>query len=385
MVPMKSKTPIVDELCKGPWPSHAAELKKSKYSILMYEEALKKKASQWRGGGYISVPGVPSGVIARASKRPDILEESSVVRIFPPPGLFFNTDLFRKLCGIIDKYSGGLIHLSATTSDMELIEVPHDKIGDMVKEVEAMGMDVGSTDVTLRTVKACIGPARCDVAVFDTVGFRQAFTEHFLDDMQYPRFPHKIKTKAAGCPNDCVFGAHKAEIFVAGVFRDAPKVNQEKLADWVEKGGDIEYICSRCPGQAMTWENGKLDIDNDKCLHCMYCINRCPAIRPGDDRGAAILVGGKYRSKYGPTLAKVLIPFVEANPPEYKEILDIIQKIVDVYDEHSLSKERMGEFLYRIGFDKFMELMGLEATAHNFAQPRENLFYHWTKEELGGE
>jgi sulfite reductase alpha subunit len=117
----------------------------------------------------------------------------------------------------------------------------------------------------------------------------------------------------------------------------------------------------------------------------MYCINQCPAIRPGDKRGAAVLIGGKYRSKYGPTLAKVLVPFIEANPPDYKEILDLIQKIVDVYDELSLSKERMGEFLYRIGFDKFMKLVGVEATPHNFIDPRENLFHHWSKEELGGE
>jgi sulfite reductase alpha subunit len=380
-----SETPIIDELCKGPWPSHAAELKKSKYALPMYEEALKNKASQWRGGGYISVPGVPSGVIARASKRPDLLEESSVVRVFPPPGLFFTTELFRKFCKIADRYSGGLIHLSATTSDMEFIEVPREKIGEMVKKIESIGLDVGSTDVTLRTVKACIGKARCDVALLDTIAFRQAFTERFLDDMQYPRFPHKIKTKAAGCPNDCVFGAHKAEIFVVGVFRDAPIVDQEKLADWVAKGGDIAHVCSRCPGKAMSWDGDRLRINSDACVHCMYCINQCPAIRPGRDRGAAILVGGKYRSKYGPTLAKVLVPFIEANPPDYKEILDLIQRIVEVYDEHAMTKERMGEFLYRIGFDRFMELVGVEATPHNFSNPRENLFYHWSREELGGE
>jgi len=32
-----------------------------------------------------------------------------------------------------------------------------------------------------------------------------------------------------------------------------------------------------------------------------------------------------------------------------------------------------------------MELVGVEATAHNFVNPRENLFYHWSEEELGGE
>lgn len=375
------KTPLMDELEKGPWPSHVTELKKSKYSIGMYEAALEKRESQWRAGGYIAVPGVPCGIIARASKRPDIIKESSVVRIFPPPGLFFTTDLCRKLCAIADKYSGSLIHLFATTSDIEVIEVPYDKISEMVEEIEKIGLGVGSTDVTLRTVKACIGPARCDVSLFDTIGFRQAFTERFIDDMQYPRFPHKIKTKAAGCPNDCVHGIHKAEIFVCGVFKDLPKVDQGKLREWVENGGDIAHICTHCPTRAMQWDGNTLKIDNN-CVRCMYCINKCPTIRPGDKRGAAILVGGKFRSKYGPTLAKVLVPFIEAKPPEYKEILDLIYKIVDVYDEHAMTKERMGEFLYRFGFDKFIELVGVEPTSHNLFMPRENLYYHWKKEEL---
>ncbi len=242
---MRSKTPLLDELCRGPWPSHAAEIKRSNYSLQMYEEALKQKATQWKGGGYISVPGVPNGILGRASKRPDLLKESSVVRIFPPPGLFFTARLCRQLCKLADEYSGGLIHLFATTSDIEFIEVPHDKILELVKKVEELGLDVGSTDAAFRTVKTCIGPARCDAALFDTIGFRQAFTKRFLDDMQFPRFPHKIKTKAAGCPNDCVMGIHKSEIFVCGIFKDAPVLDEAKLSEWINGGGDIADICSR--------------------------------------------------------------------------------------------------------------------------------------------
>lgn len=373
---------IVDELKKGPWPSHVAELEKTRYTMAMYEEALKKKQSQWMGGGYISAPGVPSGIIGRKSKRPEILKESSVLRVMPPPGLFFTTSLFRKLCGIADEYGNGLIHLCATTSDIELMGIPGAKMPEAVKQIEGIGLDVGSTDATLRTAKACIGPARCDVALIDTIGIRSAFTKRFLDDMQYPRFPHKIKTKIAGCPNDCVLGIHKSEIFICGVFRDPPRINQQELEKWIEKGGDISHIVSRCPTYAMRWSNGELTTNSDACVHCMYCINQCPAIRPGEDRGASILVGGKFRSKHGPTLARVLVPFIEAKPPEYKEILDLVARIVEVYDENARTKERMGEFLYRFGFDKFMELVGVKADPRNITEPRENLFFHWKREEL---
>ncbi|MFQ5815226.1 MAG: hypothetical protein ACE5G7_01880 [Candidatus Hydrothermarchaeaceae archaeon] len=372
----------VDELKKGPWPSHIKELERTKYPLAIYEEALKKKQTQWIGGGYISAPGVPSGIIGRRSKRPDILKVSSILRVMPPPGVFFTTSLFRKLSRIADEYGNGLIHLCATTSDIELMGIPGEKMAEAVKQIEGIGLDVGSTDATLRTAKTCIGPARCDVALIDTIGIRSAFTKRFLDDMQYPRFPHKVKTKIAGCPNDCVLGIHKSEIFVCGAFRDAPKVNRPELGKWIERGGDISSIVSRCPVNAMSMSDGELRIDSNACVHCMYCINQCPAIRPGEDRGASILVGGKFRSKYGPTLARVLVPFIKAEPPEYKEILDLVERIAEVFYEHARTKERMGEFLHRMGFDRFMELVGVEVDPRNLTEPRENLFFRWKKEEL---
>lgn len=51
-----SKTPHMDELSKGPWPSHAKELKRTRYSVVMYEESMKEKYTQWGHGGMSNVP-----------------------------------------------------------------------------------------------------------------------------------------------------------------------------------------------------------------------------------------------------------------------------------------------------------------------------------------
>ncbi len=378
---MTGKLENLEELKKGPWPSHVRELEKTEYELEMYEEALKNCQTQWTSGGYMSAPGVPSGIIGRKSKRPEIIKESSVIRIMPPPGHFFTTKLFRKLMKIADEYGNGLLHLFATTSDIELIGVREKDLPQAVKAIEDIGLDVGSTDSTLRSAKACIGPARCDMALIDSVGMRSAFTERFLDDMQYPRFPHKIKTKIAGCPNDCVLGIHKADIFICGTFRDAPKISQDELKKWIDSGGDIEYIASRCPTGAMDWNGERLKIDSGQCSRCMYCMNKVPAIRPGDDRGAAILIGGKFRSKYGPTLAKVFVPFIAA-PPPFNEIFDMIERITDVYDENARTKERFAEFLYRFGFERFMEEVGISPQPENIKEPRDNLFIKWKQEEM---
>ncbi len=92
-----------------------------------------------------------------------------------------------------------------------------------MEEITKLGFDVGSTGDDYRTSEECVGPAKCDLALYDTLGFRYAWYQRFLDDIQYPRFPHKVKCKFSGCPNDCVRGSQKTDIFVCGVFRDLPQ------------------------------------------------------------------------------------------------------------------------------------------------------------------
>lgn len=380
-----SPTPLTDELGRGPWPSHTTELKKTKYPMMMYEDALKNRTTQWGYGGYVSLPGVAAGVLVRASARPEITKGSNFVRIMDPCGNFFKTSAMRKLCEIADKYAYGLLHLLSTGGDLEMLGIPTENLKAAVQEINALGFDVGSTGDDLRTSEECIGPAKCDLALYDTLGFRQAWYNRFLDDVQYPRFPHKVKMKFTGCPNDCVRGCQKADIFVCGIFRDLPKVDEAKLDAWLKKGNRITDIVARCPGNAMVWDGKKLTIDGDSCLRCMYCINRVSGIRPGDDRGVAILVGGKMRGKYGPMLARVLVPFVKAVPPDYKEIFDLLERITEVYDEHARKKERLGDFIYRVGWDRFMKWCDIEPTPYHLAEPRTNLFIHWDKNEIKDE
>lgn len=379
-------TPMMDAISKGQWPSHAAELKKTKYPVQMYEQALQKRTTQWGYGGYVSLPGVAAGVLVRASAHPEITKGSNFLRIMDPCGNFFKTSAMRKLCDVSDKYGYGLLHLLSTGGDLEMLGISTDNLKPAVDEIMSLGFDVGSTGDDFRTSEECIGPAKCDLALYDTLGFRQAWYKRFLDDIQYPRFPHKVKCKFSGCPNDCVRGGQKADLFVCGVYRDLPTVNQKEVRSWVRKGGDIAHVCTRCPGGCMSW-NGKtgLAIDGDSCVHCMYCSNKVAGVRPGGDRGVAILVGGKMRGKYGPMLAKVIVPFVKAEPPDYKEVFDILEKITEVYDENARKKERMGDFLLRIGMNEFFRLVGVDMSPRLFGQPRTNLYYHWEPDEVKDE
>ncbi len=380
---MGSKTPLVDELCKGPWPSHGKELKRTRYPIFMYENAMKEKITQWGHGGMSAVPGLGSGSIARASKRPDIIKESPLMRVLGACGGFYTSDAFRKICKIADTYGDGSLHVHTTNSNIEICGFKDDEgLENATRELNKIGYDVGSAGDAIRNIPDCIGAARCENALIDAMGLRYFMMIRYIDDIQYPRFPYKIKTKISGCPNECSKAQLHADVGIIGVFRDAPKVGQKDLKEWVDKGGDIEDVCKNCPSDALSWDGARLMIDKDACMHCMYCINRVPAIRPGDERGVAITIGGKMKGKYGPMKGKVLVPFIKAIPPDYKELIEVYDRIVEVYDEHGKKKERIGDMIHRVGWDKVLEWCGVTPTAQNVISPRRNIFYHWKEEEL---
>jgi sulfite reductase alpha subunit len=381
-----SDTPFLDELSKGPWPSHAKELKKTRYPVMMYEEANKQRLTQWGHGGMSSVPGLGSGAIARKSRRPDIISHSHLIRVLGTPGNFYKTSTFRKICEIADKHGDASLHVLTTNYNIEICGIMND---DAMKAVtlalNSLGYDVGSAGDAIRNIPDCMGPALCEYAVVDTPRLKHFMTKHYIDDIQYPRFPFKIKTKMSGCPNECGKALLHGDIGIIGVFRDLPKVDNKKLKDWVKSVGDLQRVCERCPTDAMKWDGDRLEIDGDRCVRCMYCINRVPAIKPGDDRGVAITAGGKMKGRYGPMKGKVIFPFIKVTPPEYKELVQAFGKLCAVYDEHGKKKERIGDMIQRLGFDKFLELCQVEPTTMHFSTPRRNTFYHWKMEELGGE
>ncbi len=380
-----SSTPYLDELSKGPWPSHAKELLKTRYPVMMYEEAMRQGLTQWGHGGMSSVPGLGSGAIARKSRRPDIIKHSHLIRMLGNPGNFYKTSTFRKICEIADKYGDSSLHMLTTNSNLEICGIMNDEqMKGVTLELNEMGNDVGSAGDAIRNIPDCMGPALCEYALMDTPGLKHFMTKHYINDIQYPRFPFKIKTKMSGCPNECGKALLHGDIGIIGVFRDLPKVDSGRLADWVRSGGDIARVCDHCPTDAMSWDGSSLAIDGDRCIRCMYCINRVPAIKPGDDRGVAITAGGKMKGKFGPMKGKVIFPFIKATPPDYTELLQAYDKLCQVYDDHGKNKERIGDMIQRLGFDKFLELCGVEVSTMHFSSPRRNTFYHWDAAEVGG-
>ncbi|MFH1740353.1 MAG: hypothetical protein ABIH23_15200 [bacterium] len=98
--------------------------------------------------------------------------------------------------------------------------------------------------------------------------------------------------------------------------------------------------------------------------------------RPGKDRGACILLGSKAPIVEGALLSSVLVPFTKIEPP-YQELKDLVERIHDVWCEEGKSRERVGEFIQRVGLGNFLEAIEVEPSPYMIKHPRENpyVFY----------
>ena len=242
-----------------------------------------------------------------------------------------------------------------------------------VELLTALGFDLGGSGSDMRTPSCCCGPARCEFACYDTLALTYDLTQTFQDEMHRPAFPYKFKFKMAGCGNDCVASIARADLSIIGTWRDEIKIDQAEVKKYVGGGLDIaQDVMMNCPTKCISWDGKTFSVDDENCVKCMHCINVMPkALRPGDDRGATLLLGSKAPIVEGALLSSVLVPFIKLEPP-YTELKELIENIWEIWSEHGKNRERVGEFIQRVGLGNFLEEIGLEPIPQMVKHPREN-------------
>ena len=120
----------------------------------------------------------------------------------------------------------------------------------------------------------------------------------------------------------------------------------------------------------------------------MHALYKCyaKALRPGKDKGATILIGSKAPIVEGALLSSVLVPFIKLEE-HYTELIELVDAIHEVWAEEGKNRERVGEFIQRVGLGNFLEAIGVEPVPEMVAHPRENpyVFYEEYFEEDGEE
>jgi len=382
------KTPMLDELEKGPWPSFVKEIKMaakrspmSRDLLGQLEQSYREKIGHWKHGGIVGVMGYGGGVIGRYSDLPKEwpgISHFHTMRINQPAGWFYDTKALRGICDIWEKRGSGLTNMHGSTGDIILLGTKTAELEPTFEDLAKMDFDIGGSGSDLRTPSCCCGQARCEWACYDTMGLTYDLTMHYQDELHRPAFPYKFKFKMSGCPNDCVASIARADLSIIGTWRDKIQMDKDAVAEYAESGMDIQGdIVDRCPGKCMAWDGKELEIDNEYCVRCMHCINVMPkALRPGKDRGATLLIGSKAPIVEGALLSSVLVPFIKLVPP-YDDLKELIEKIWDVWGDEGKNRERVGEFIQRVGLGNFLEAIDVEPIPEMIAHPRENpyVFY----------
>ncbi len=394
------KTPLLDELEKGPWPSFVTEIKsqaqdnKACQDLLgQLEKSYRDKRGYWKHGGIVGVMGYGGGVIGRysflAEEFPNVAHFHTC-RINQPGAWFYTSDAIRTLCDIWERHGSGLTNMHGSTGDIVFLGTVTNELEPIFKELTQNDFDLGGSGSDLRTPSCCVGPARCEWACYDTLHLCNDLTQQFQDELHRPAFSYKFKIKCAGCPNDCVASVARADMSIIGTWRDNIRIDQAAVKAYADGGLNIEKdVCGRCPTRCIEWDGRRLSIDNSNCVKCMHCINvMTKALRPGTDRGATILLGAKAPIVEGALLSSVLVPFMKLEPP-YQELKDLIGRIWEFWGEHGKNRERTGELMQRVGLGNFLEAIGVEPVPEMVAHPRENpfIFYeeYFEEEEDGQE
>lgn len=390
-----SETPLLDELEKGPWPSFVTEMKRAaekkdsaKDLINQLEQSYEDRIGHWKHGGIVGVKGYGGGVIGRYSDMPDqfpAVSEFHTLRVNQPSGWFYTTESLRQLCDVWDKHGSGLTNMHGATGDIILLGAPTSALQPCFDDLAEIGYDLGGSGSDMRTPSCCVGPGRCEYACIDTLDFLYDVTMEYQNELHRPMFPYKSKIKVSGCPNDCVAAIPRSDIAIIGTWRDNIEIDQAAVAQYVAEGFDIQgEVISLCPTRCMEYDSftHTLKIEDAECNRCMHCLNlMSKALRPGRERGATILVGGKAPIVHGAMLSHVIVPFMKLEPP-YTEFKELLEKIWDWWDENGKMRERLGELIVRLGMRNFLKAVDLEPTPQMIRVPRANPYYFWNQEEV---
>lgn len=403
-----SDTPMMDELEKGPWPSFVREIRRAgeksataRDLINILELSYNDKKTHWKHGGVVGVRGYGAGVIGRYVDMPEKfpgVAHFHTVRVNQTSGLVYSSKGLGEIMDIWDKRGSGMTNLHGSTGDLVLLGTNTDQLEPIFTDIAQKGWDLGGSGSDLRTPSCCIGPARCEYAMIDTLEITRECTNYYQDELHRPAFPYKFKIKVAGCPNDCVASIARSDLSIIGTWKDDIRIDDAEVANYVN-GNEIDVlreVVMMCPTQCMDLDGTKLSIDNSNCVRCMHCINKMPkALRPGADQGCAILLGAKAPIVEGAMLASVIIPFMKMEAP-FDELKELIEAFWEVWDEDGKNKERIGEFMERMGKGEFVKAVAavledndseveLDCFTDQILHPRENpyIFYDEYLEDDG--
>jgi len=281
------------------------------------------------------------------------------VRVASPRLL--STETIRDLAAMAEKYCGGYIRFT-TRNNVEFLVSEEKNVKALEDELKKKKYMIGGIGPRISNIVHTQGWIHCHSAASDASGLVKVLMDEFADYFTTKETPAKVRLAVACCVNMC--GAvHCSDIAVVAIHRKVPTIDNEKVGNMCE----VPSTIAACPTNAIS-PNPKeksVKINDEKCMYCGNCFTVCPPIEihNPDFDGVAIVVGGKVGNlRSNPKFSKLAIPFIKNDPPRWPEVTKSVKKILDAYVKDARKHERVGEWIERIGWEKFFKMTGLPFT-----------------------
>ena len=281
------------------------------------------------------------------------------VRVASPRLLSTNT--IRDFAGMAEKYCGGYIRWT-TRNNVELLVSDEKNLEPLQKELKSKKYMIGGIGSGISNIVHTQGWVHCHSACTDASGIVKVLMDEFADYFTTKQTPNKVRLAVACCVNMC--GAvHCSDIAVVAIHRKVPTIDHTRVSNVCE----IPSTIASCPTGAISPDPAKksVKVNPDKCMYCGNCFTVCPPMEIHDPAydGVAIVVGGKVGSlRSNPKFSKLAVPFIKNNPPRWPEVTKAVRTIFDAYMAGARKHERVGEWIERIGWEKFFKVTALPFT-----------------------
>ncbi|MCL5022978.1 MAG: dissimilatory-type sulfite reductase subunit beta [Nitrospirae bacterium] len=272
-----------------------------------------------------------------------------------------STDFVRDVCDVADKYCDGFFRFTSR-HNVEFLVSDESKVKPLEDDLKKRGMVMGGIGPRVSNIVHTQGWVHCHSAATDASGLVKVIMDEFIDYFTTKELPNKVRFAVACCTNMC--GAvHCSDIALVGVHRKPPIPDHGRIPNMCE----IPSTIASCPTGAISPDPAKksLKINNDKCMYCGNCYSVCPALPISDpvNDGVAIVVGGKVTNlRTAPKFSKLVYPWLPNNPPKWPEVTNAVKGILEAYVKGAQKHERVGEWIDRIGWEKFFKLTKIPFT-----------------------
>jgi dissimilatory sulfite reductase beta subunit len=314
---------------------------------------IKENYGKWK---YHTIP--EPGVLLHVSETG---AELYTVRVASPR--IMTTIFARELCDIAEKYCGG--HLRFTSRhNCEFLVSDKAQLEPLKAELVKRGLPKGGTGHSVTNIVHTQGWIHCHTPAIDASGVVKAVMDNLFEYFGSHKLPAQVRISLACCLNMC--GAvHCSDIAICGVHRTPPKVKHDVLRHLCE----IPTTIGSCPTGAIRPHPDKsiksVVINEERCMYCGNCYTMCPALPVFDSEkgGVALLVGGKVsNAKSAPMFSRLAVPYIPNDPPLWPDTVATIRKILIKYAEGALKYERVGEWVERIGWERFFDVCEIPFT-----------------------